>query len=91
VGGPGGSPIAVDVMTVNMLLTPANLERLTDVEVEAIRSAAAMLALHAPQIIEAVATPIAEVVANARCPFSDRGDGVDAFPETDLDGTAVDD
>ena len=35
-------------MLVNMLLTPANLERLTDVEVESIRSAAAKLALPPP-------------------------------------------
>jgi hypothetical protein len=42
--GPGGGPIQVE-MLLNGLLTPANLERLTDIEVESIRSAAAKLAL----------------------------------------------
>ena len=42
--GPGGGPIAIDVL-LDVLLTPANLERLSDIEVESIRSAAAKLAL----------------------------------------------
>jgi hypothetical protein len=61
--GPGGGPLQAHVL-LDVLLTPANLERLDDCEIAAIRSAAAKLALPAPnQIIEAVATPIAEAVA----------------------------
>lgn len=42
ISGPGCGPLQVDVL-VNTLLTPTNLERLTDVEVEFIRSAAVKL------------------------------------------------
>jgi hypothetical protein len=57
--GPGGGPIVIDVL-VNVLLTPANMEKLSDVEVEAIRSAAAKLALPAPaeQTIEGEAVEV---------------------------------
>ena len=52
--GPGGGPLQVDVL-LNVLLTPANLERLSDIEVQSIRSAAAKLALPAPgPVIEGV-------------------------------------
>jgi hypothetical protein len=61
--GPGGGPLQAHVL-LDVLLTPANLERLDDIEIAAIRSAAAKLALPAPShVIEAVATPIAEAVA----------------------------
>jgi hypothetical protein len=53
ISGPGCGPLQVDVL-VNTLLTPTNLERLSDAEVEFIRSAAVKLALPAP-VIDAVA------------------------------------
>jgi phage terminase small subunit len=61
--GPGGGPIAIDILH-NLLLQPAVLDRLSDVQVEALRSAIPLLALPAPtQVIDAVAVPIAEVAA----------------------------
>jgi hypothetical protein len=51
ISGPGGGPLQVDVL-VNMLLTQANMERLTDLEVESIRSAALKLAAPAAPIVE---------------------------------------
>jgi hypothetical protein len=54
ISGPGGGPVQVQALF-DILLTPANLERLTDIEVESIRSAAAKLALPAP-VIDAVAS-----------------------------------
>jgi hypothetical protein len=71
-----------------VLLTPANLERPTDVEVEAIRSAAAKLALHAP-VADAVATPLAEAVGSIGSGAC--GDGVDAVHQAELadDGTST--
>jgi hypothetical protein len=64
-----------------VLLTPANLERLTDVEVEAIRSAAAKLALPAP-VVDAVATPLADAVGSVGSGAC--GDGVDAMHRAEL-------
>jgi hypothetical protein len=75
--GPGGGPIQVQAL-VDVLLCPANLERLDDVEVAAIRSAAAKLALPAP-VIDGVAQTIAEAMASSRAPPDD----VDA---SELDG-----
>jgi hypothetical protein len=74
ISGAGGGPLQVDVL-VNMLLTPANLERLDDVEVAAIRSAAAKLALPAP-VIDAVAT--VAVVSG------ERGDGAGEFDDVEV-------
>jgi hypothetical protein len=84
--GPGGGPLQAHVL-LDVLLTPANLERLDDVEIAAIRSAAAKLALPAPgQVIEAVAQPIAQAVA------SRAAEAADAFPagEPDDDEAAED-
>jgi hypothetical protein len=61
ISGPGGGPLTLQVdVLVSMLLTPANLERLTDVEVESIRSAAAKVALPVPAdpVIEGEAVPV---------------------------------
>jgi hypothetical protein len=46
---------------VSMLLSPANLERLSDVQVDAIREAARLLSAPSPTVIdaEAVAVPSA--------------------------------
>jgi hypothetical protein len=65
------------------VLTPANLERLDDIEIAAIRSAAAKLVLPAPsQIIEAVATPVAEAVAGVA--YGAVRDGAAALDEAEL-------
>ena len=65
VTGANGGAIQVD-MLLNVLLTPQNLERLTDIEVESIRSAAAKLALPAPgPVIDAVATSVAGAASAA--------------------------
>jgi hypothetical protein len=64
ISGPNGGPIQAQVL-LDVLLTPANLDRLTDIEVESIRSAAAKLALPAPQVVEATATPVIEAVASS--------------------------
>jgi hypothetical protein len=65
ISGPGGGPIQAQVL-LDVLLTPANLDRLTDIEVESIRSAAAKLALPAPsQVIDAVVNAVAEPVIAA--------------------------
>jgi hypothetical protein len=75
ISGPGGGPLQTHVL-LDVLLTPANLERL-------IRSAAAKLALPAPsQIIEAVATPIAEAVAGVA--YGALRGGAEALDETEL-------
>jgi hypothetical protein len=82
ISGPGGGPLQAHVL-LDVLLTPANLERLTDLEVKSIRSAAAKLALPAPsQIIEAVATPIAEAVAGVA--YGALRGGAGALDETEL-------
>jgi hypothetical protein len=44
ISGPGGGPIAVDVLT-QVLLAPAVLDRLSDAQVEALRSAIPLLAV----------------------------------------------
>jgi hypothetical protein len=63
VSGPGGGPIQAHLL-LDVLLTPANLDRLEDHEVAAIRSAAAKLALPAP-VIDALATPMASMASGA--------------------------
>jgi hypothetical protein len=80
--GPGGGPLQAHVL-LDVLLTPANLERLDDIEIAAIRSAAAKLVLPAPsQIIEAVATPVAEAVAGVA--YGAVRDGAAALDEAEL-------
>jgi hypothetical protein len=78
--GPNGGPIQAQVL-LDVLLTPANLDRLTDIEVESIRSAAAKLALPAPgPIIDAtVSGPIVEAVASVS--LAARGAVADALEE----------
>jgi hypothetical protein len=66
ISGPNGGPLQVE-MLLNVLLTPANLERLSDIEVQSIRSAAAKLALPAPgPVIEGVIAESAAGVAVGR-------------------------
>jgi hypothetical protein len=72
-------PVQVDVL-LNVLLTPANMERLTDVEVEAIRSAAAKLALPAP-VIDAVAESSAGVASECALASTGELDDTEAAEE----------
>jgi hypothetical protein len=60
-----------------MLLTPANLEHLTGIEVESVRSAAAKLALPAP---------IVDVTSVASVDLGRRGDDAGTTFEADTSG-----
>jgi hypothetical protein len=75
ISGPGGGPLQAHVL-LDVLLTAANLERLEDHEISAIRSAAAKLALPAP-VIDAVATAAVSASPGAG------EDGVGAFEEAE--------
>jgi hypothetical protein len=55
--GPNGGPLQVDAL-VSMLLTPANMERLSDTQVAAIREAALLLAAPAHTTIEGDCEPV---------------------------------
>lgn len=85
ISGPNGGPLQVE-MLLNVLLTPANLERLSDIEVESIRSAAGKLALPGPgQVIDAAAEAAASVASGYA------GDAAGAFPDGEAADEAIED
>jgi hypothetical protein len=68
ISGPGGSPLQLDVMLSSVLLNPAHLSKLSDDEIEALRTAIPKLAAPAvgvSGVVDAEFTDVTEIETEA--------------------------